>query len=167
VATLLESGATVVGVARHAEGLAEIAQPGGTTSRRFLPLAGDASSASFPAVLRALLEQSGLVASGLLVYAPASSPVVIAELAASGQVPLVEILTSAAAEPKDATGSWSVDDLPEAAPTRRRLVLGWRSDPDGPRWHGPDEISAAALAVLGTPGDHVLGVVGPWSERPA
>ncbi|NED87837.1 hypothetical protein G3I76_48120, partial [Streptomyces sp. SID11233] len=51
----------------------------------------------------------------------------------------------------------------------RRLVLGWHSASGVTRWHTPEDISAAALALLDAPApaDAVLGEVRPWSARPA
>lgn len=50
------------------------------------------------------------------------------------------------------------------APVTDELVLGWREGAS--RWHGPHEISAAALLVLDDGHGRVLGQVRPWADRP-
>ncbi len=68
---------------------------------------------------------------------------------------VVQVLTSAYAAP----------DGPEPPlPGRPRLILGWH--PSG-RWHTPEEISAAALALTESGDEAVLGVTRPWDGRPA
>ncbi|MFB7087075.1 hypothetical protein [Streptomyces sp. NPDC056296] len=89
--------------------------------------------------------------------------------------PAVLLLTSAHAAPEDEdadAGPWSPALLPPRArptPDCRLLVLGWRTRPEGSRWHTAEEISEAALRVLDAapPRDAVLGRVRPWSTRPS
>ncbi|WP_157520726.1 hypothetical protein [Herbidospora daliensis] len=68
---------------------------------------------------------------------------------------VVQVLTSVYAAP----------DGPEPPlPGRPRLILGWH--PSG-RWHTPEEVSTAALALAESGDDAVLGVTRPWGDRPA
>lgn len=89
-----------------------------------------------------------------IVYLPAvseESQAVIAD-AVDGRV--VQVRTSAAADP--ARGELRLDD--------DVLQLGWTPPPV--RWHTPAEVSDAALRVLETGVGEVLGVVRPWTDRP-
>jgi len=71
---------------------------------------------------------------------------------------LVLIRTSGAADPSKG----EPDERPNV------LQLGWAADgAGGTRWHTPDEISAAAIAVLDDGEFRMLGVVRPWRDRPA
>lgn len=91
------------------------------------------------------------------VYAPAVSPESLLTLtrALDGRVVLVR--TSSAADP--------VHGEPAIPPDV--LQLGWTTGPDGEtRWHTPEEVSAAALQVLGDGLGRVLGRIRPWEERP-
>ncbi|GLI26494.1 hypothetical protein ARHIZOSPH14_07360 [Agromyces rhizosphaerae] len=45
------------------------------------------------------------------------------------------------------------------------LQLGWTAEAH-PRWHTPEEVSAAALEVLRDGRSRTLGTVRPWSDRP-
>jgi hypothetical protein len=89
-----------------------------------------------------------------LCYLPGAEADVRRGLAALVDGPLVQLLPSAAAAP-------NAEPADVGGPV---LQLGWTGDP--PRWHSPDEISAAALAVLSTREDAVLGTVRPWTDRP-
>lgn len=52
----------------------------------------------------------------------------------------------------------------DVVPATDELVLGWRANDRS--WHGPHEISAAALLVLDDGRGRVLGRVRPWADRP-
>lgn len=69
---------------------------------------------------------------------------------------LVRVRTSAAADP--ARGELA---LPPDV-----LQLGWRDDGATVRWHTPEEVSAAALAVFDDGEPRILGMVRPWERRP-
>ena len=46
------------------------------------------------------------------------------------------------------------------------VILGWTGQRESPRWHSPEEISAAAADILASGEDFVMGRVRPWDERP-
>ncbi len=165
VATLLESGRDVVGVARSGDLLATVGQDLPTAAGQWVPLAHDAADRSFPRALRTLLDARRLRLGAAIVYAPASSPDVMLELTSSWDIPVVEVLTSATGAPRDGQ-DWSLSDLAPVGAKRRRLVLGWQVTATGSAWHSPEQISRAALNALWRPGDHLLGVLAPWSKRP-
>ena len=92
-----------------------------------------------------------------VVYAPAVSADSLAAVAALVSGRTVVVRTSASADP--ARGPLRIPD--------DTLQLGWTSASDGgPRWHSPEEVSAAALLVLADGDGRVLGRVRPWDERP-
>ncbi|MFE2374697.1 hypothetical protein [Streptomyces sp. NPDC059398] len=119
---------------------------------------------------------------GALVYSPALPPGAAAScLRGLLGGPCVLLLPSRWADPAEAAvwghggaagqGSWTPALLPpEARPAEwvRPLVLGWRAEEGGTRWHTPEEISAAALELLDAPAPAaaVLGRVRPWAGRP-
>lgn len=90
-----------------------------------------------------------------LVYSPAVTDESVTRLKAATPGRCVILRTSGAADP--GLGGLS---LP-----RDTVQLGWHAEPS-PRWHTPDEISAAALATLVDGEPRTLGVVTPWSDRP-
>ena len=67
----------------------------------------------------------------------------------------VLVRPSAAADPHTGAGIVPADTL----------QLGWTEDAPH-RWHTPDEVSIAALAVLADGEPRTLGTVRPWSDRP-
>jgi hypothetical protein len=148
VRSLSAAGRHVVAVARSAGDLHQLA----VEVRGVVPLAQDCLD---PDALGGALSVMGLEVRAGIAYCPAADRAVLRGLAAVVGGPLVHLLPSA----------W-------AAPGGRRprvrgpvLQLGWTGDP--PRWHTPDEVSAAALAVLASGDDAVLGRVRPWTDRPA
>ncbi|MFE6886868.1 hypothetical protein [Streptomyces sp. NPDC057694] len=170
VTALSERAVSVTAVARSAADLRELADeyPDLVT-----PLVADVTAPDVGAVLRAAAERAPLT--GAVVYAPAVPPGALADLV--GAVvpgPVVVLATSEWAvptEPGTDAGEWTPNDLPAQARSgvaARMLVLGWHEGEQAARWHTPDEISAAALALLDAPVDRnaVLGTVRPWSSRP-
>ncbi|WP_341935774.1 hypothetical protein MRBLWO14_001445 [Microbacterium sp. LWO14-1.2] len=93
--------------------------------------------------------------SAAIVYLPAVSDASAARIAEAVDGRLVRVRMSAAADP--ASGEFT---LPADT-----LQLGW-TDETRPRWHTPDEVSAAALAVFEDGASRVLGAVRPWERRP-
>ncbi|MEU1972990.1 hypothetical protein ABZ477_15150 [Microbacterium sp. NPDC019599] len=91
-----------------------------------------------------------------VVYGPAVSDESLRSLRSLTPGRLVLVRTSAAADP--ALGILVVP--------RDTLQLGWREDGAEPRWHSPEEVSRAALAVLADGAARTLGTVRPWSDRP-
>lgn len=172
VRALAARGASVAAVARTASELDALARESPGDVR---PLVADATADDFGARLRRAGGPAGFT--GALVYAPVLPPrAVTGQVAAAlGAAPLVLILTSEWAAPGNgapASAPWAPHLLPaEARPggPRRPLVLGWRGTGPGTRWHTPEEISAAALALLDDPhgADAVLGEVRPWTARPS
>jgi hypothetical protein len=99
-----------------------------------------------------------------LAYAPFAPAASLRAVAARVPGTLVHVLTSRWGAPgtDPATrDAWA----PDGAGITRRLTLGWAP---GPRWHTPDEVSAAALAALrgDAPAEAVLGALRPWEGRP-
>lgn len=171
VTALAARGCAVTAVARSEDGLRRLVAE---TPGRVGPLVADVTTPGFGGVLHRATDRSGLT--GALVYAPSGTPEALEaltrDLVVSG--PVVLVLTSGWAAPEasaERAGPWTPDSLPASsrpAPGCRRLVLGWHRDAGGVRWHTPQEISAAALDLLGAPAeqDSVLGTVRPWEERP-
>lgn len=91
----------------------------------------------------------------VVAYEPAVSPASL-EVIEGCSDRRVLVRPSAAADP-----AHSADEFVAA---RDELVLGWREGAS--RWHGPNEISAAALLVLDDGHGRVLGRVRPWTDRP-
>jgi nucleoside-diphosphate-sugar epimerase len=77
---------------------------------------------------------------------------------------VVLLLTSAAAHP--GRDHFEVDDLGPWTERLVRLVLGWHGAGVDARWHGPDEVSRAALQALDDGIERVVGRVRPWRDRP-
>lgn len=171
VTALTARGSAVTAVARSAAGLRGLVNE---TPGRVTPLKADVTAAGFGDMLHRATERSGLT--GALVYAPAGPPTAIEALTRNLVVsgPVVLLLTSDRAAPgvfAQQSTAWTPDSLPAwpcQGPDCRRLVLGWHRDAGGARWHTPQEISVAALALLDAPAerDSVLGTVRPWEERP-
>ncbi|MEU6674256.1 hypothetical protein [Streptomyces sp. NPDC046925] len=170
VTALTTRAVPVLAVARSAPDLRELAdeQPG-----RVTPLAADVTADGFCADLRAAAARTPLT--GALVYAPAVPPGKLAQLVRPVVAgPLVLLVTSEWAAPsRSSTGiePWTPNDLPAEARSGaagRLLVLGWHGEGRTARWHSPQEISAAALALLDAPvgRDTVLGALRPWAARP-
>ena len=92
-----------------------------------------------------------------LVYAPAVTADSLSALAGAVSGRTVLIRTSASADP--ARGELV---LPEDT-----LQLGWTdTESGGVRWHSPEQVSDAALAVLSDGRARVLGRVRPWGDKP-
>lgn len=128
-----------------------------------------------------------------LAYQPFAPAGAWTALAARVGGPLVALLTSVHAAPRDAPAPPLPAGAVEGAEVRH-LLLGWHPPGAGlpARWHTPREISAAALEVAGAAGESagglglasgtgaqggapvpgmpkrpaVLGVVRPWEGRP-
>lgn len=153
--TLRRRGDEVVAVARGWDRLAELAAATGAT-----PLAADLTRADLgpdevPAVDAAI------------VYRPAVAPAALRLLAGRARTGGVLVLTSATADPAAVGAEFSLRELPPPpGPAWRRLVLGWADDGPDPRWHTAEEISAAAVRVLDSGQDAVLGALRPWHRRP-
>ena len=82
-----------------------------------------------------------------VLYCPGAPDATLRLIARTVTGAVVHVLPSAAATPGAAPVA--------TRPRWRHLQLGWTGDP--PRWHTPEEISAAALDVLRT------GVDNPWT----
>lgn len=92
-----------------------------------------------------------------IAYGPAVTPASIEVLRGAVDGRLVLVRVSAFADP--ALGGFPVP--PDV------LQLGWRDLPGGgTRWHSAEEVSAAALEMLGDGLGRVLGSVRPWERRP-
>ncbi|MGE6737182.1 hypothetical protein, partial [Streptomyces sp. NPDC059900] len=137
------------------------------------PLAADVTADGFCADLRAAAAHAPLT--GAVVYAPAVPPGTVARLVRPVVAgPLVLLVTSewaAPGRPGTDAGPWTPNALPAEARSGaagRLLVLGWHGEGRTARWHTPQEISAAALALLDAPAgrDTALGALRPWSARP-
>lgn len=128
----------------------------------------DALAAREPAVTAVPVDWDDLVAlrrtlpnryRAALLYcptAPLDSVMVLGERAGS----VVHLLTSDAAAPERVGPSVDLTRIPAVG---IRLLLGWH--PAG-RWHTPQEISTAAIAVFDGGGERILGRLRPWAERP-
>ncbi|MEU9635839.1 hypothetical protein AB0D80_15910 [Streptomyces tendae] len=174
-------GDTVTALARTAGPLGELEHRTGGRAR---PLPRDYEAPGLPEALAGAARESPFT--GTLLYCPLATPATVRALTAAVEPgrPVVLLLTSAHAAPDGEVGggavgargdgaalAWTPARLPAAArpvPGCRLLVLGWRTEPEGPRWHTPEEISEAALRVLDADParDAVLGRVRPWSSRP-
>ncbi|MEU6107491.1 hypothetical protein ABZ853_03630 [Streptomyces albidoflavus] len=171
VHALTARGDTVTALARNAAALRELER---RTDGRSRPLPRDYEA---PGLAGALAHASRTAPfTGAVLYCPLATPATVRTLATavpSGR-PVVLLPTSACAAPGDGEPEdlpWSPARLPAAArprPGTRLLVLGWRTEPEGVRWHTAGEISAAALRLLDAPSAHdaVLGDVRPWPARP-
>ena len=155
--TLASSWATVVAWALRQESLdALVADARGPVE----PVAVDYSDAATTA---ATVAELGPFDAALL-YCPSASQEAVAFFVRSVDGPVVCLLMSAVAAPvSDEPFDLASVAVPDGC---RRLVLGWVEAAAGPRWHTPEEISAAALEVLFTGQERLLGVVRPWSDRP-
>lgn len=161
----------VVAVGRSARDLRELADE---HTGRVTPLAVDVTADAFGAELRGAAERAPLT--GALVYAPAVHPGALAELVCPVVAgPVVLLVTSEWAAPSrtgtDSSQGWPFNGLPTRGRSEvasRLLVLGWHGQGHVARWHTPQEISAAALALLDAPAgrDAVLGRLRPWASRP-
>jgi hypothetical protein len=99
-----------------------------------------------------------------LVYAPFAPAASLAAIAQRVPGVLVHVLTSRWAAP-DANPEERDAWAPDGPGVTKRLLLGWAP---GPRWHTPEEVSAAALAAAhGAEAERTLGATRPWGERPA
>jgi hypothetical protein len=171
VSSLRSAGTGVVAIARGESALAHLSATGSGLPGGLWTFAHDARDPAFPEALDALLQGLGLVVAATVIYRPATSAGVVSQLVENRRGVLVEVLTSGVAQPQ-AHRPWVLSDLPETLPHHRRIVLGWHagaasSPPEATGWHTAEEISASVLAALTEPGgDHLLGVVSPWDERP-
>ena len=147
VRTLVDDGATVVAVARSTADLEALAVEVGAV----VPVAADCLDAGS---LGDTLARRGLRPAAALLYCPTAGLVVHRRLAALVDGPAVQLLPS----------GWAAPDAAAVDLGGPVLQLGWTGDP--PRWHTPAEISMAALDVLSSGVDAVLGRVRPWQERP-
>ncbi|MFG3318290.1 hypothetical protein ACGF3J_09595 [Streptomyces sp. NPDC048171] len=165
-------GATVTALARNATALRDLERDTGGGAR---PLARDFEAPGLREALSRAARDRPFT--GALLYCPLATPATVRTLteAVPPGRPVVLLLTSAHAEPhgeEGDAGPWSPALLPPGArpaPGCRLLVLGWRTRPEGSRWHTAEEISEAALGALDAvpSGDAVLGRVRPWSTRPS
>lgn len=99
-----------------------------------------------------------------VVYAPAVTDASLPVLRAAVDGPVVLVRTSAVAAP-----SPDAPEAPAPEPGPWTLQLGWATGAGGAggaRWHSPEEISEAALAVLRDGAGRTLGAVRPWADRP-
>ncbi|BEP14774.1 hypothetical protein acdb102_30850 [Acidothermaceae bacterium B102] len=155
---LASSWATVVAWALHQESL------DGFASAARAPVETIAVDYTDVAAVTATLAAQGTFDAALL-YCPSASADVVTHFARAVRGPVVCLLTSAAAAPvRDEAFDLASVAVPQGC---RRLVLGWAGDDGATRWHTPEEISAAALDVLFTGHERVLGVVRPWDRRPS
>jgi len=161
---LLQHGVDVVAVGRDPARFDALREATADTPGTLIELPADAASRSFADELDALLLRDSTTLSDVLAYAPATTVAVLTALSVDGAIPTVEVVTSAVARPGGPDRPWTLGDLPERP--WRRLVLGWWYRDGVPTWHDADQISAAALAVRDGTGDHLLGSVTPWSDRP-
>jgi hypothetical protein len=165
VETLLTAGTNVIAVGRDPGRFAALRDVTNDALGKLIDLPHDATSLAFVDSLAVLAKDGGLVVDDVIAYAPATSPEVLSAVTRDGQVPAVEVVTSSAAAPAPSGTSWSLSDLPGRP--WKRLVLGWQYADDGAaEWHGPSEISAAALTTRDGTSDDILGVVSLWSDRP-
>lgn len=141
-------------------------------ARRPAPLA-ELAAATGAAVLAVDLSRPDLApevvpaADAALVYRPAVGDPALQLLTRRIRDRGVLVVTSAAADPALAGADFDLRALPPApAAAWRRLVLGWAHDGPVTRWHTPEEISAAAVRVLDSGREEVLGAVRPWQRRP-
>jgi len=155
--TLEQRGDAVIGVSRHGES------------------GSIGVDARDPLALRTALD--GRAWDDAVIYDRAVSPSSLAFLRAATPGRCVLVRASAAADPRH-----GILVVP-----RDTLQLGWRPSGDGAgpivsvrpgaegldrgdgaasRWHSPEEISVAALAVLADGTPRTLGAVRPWSDRP-
>lgn len=149
---LARTGRTVIAVGRSARRLADLAaiqptiRPTPTDYTDLQRLADDLPPGPYEAALL------------YCPHAPLSARKLLAERTHG---PVVELLTSAAADPGLVGADLTLADLPTVGTVR--VLLGWA---DGPRWHTPSELALAALAALADGQDRILGRVRPWDERP-
>ncbi|MEV5018895.1 hypothetical protein ACIGW1_06120 [Streptomyces sp. NPDC053780] len=172
VRTATARGATVTALARNASALRDLERGTGGAAR---PLARDFEAPGLREALSRAARDRPFT--GALLYCPLATPATVRTLteAVPAGRPVVLLLTSAHAAPEGEEGDagpWDPALLPSGArpaPDCRLLVLGWRTRPEGSRWHTAEEISEAALRALDAapPGDAVLGRVRPWSTRPS
>ncbi|WP_426517422.1 hypothetical protein ACPPVQ_00250 [Diaminobutyricibacter sp. McL0618] len=141
-AELTGSGVRVDGIARHVTRM-----PDGVE-----PLAVDARNTDSLAAAT-----GGRRWASAVVYSPAISSTSLALIRSKVDGRLVIVRPSAAADPR--LGALQVPD--------DTLQLGWHvQPPGGARWHTPEEVSVAALAVLRDGIGRTLGQVRPWEDRP-
>lgn len=159
--SLIVGGWKVVGVGRHRDRLEALAAE---VEGSFLAIVADATADDFLPRLTGAIEGSRVESA--VVYQPAISEENLRRLVelTTGRVVVVCTSRTAAptASPEDA---WSLRELTVSPDSVNRLVLGWHRDPA--RWHDAAEISAAAADVFTNGEDAVLGVLRPWTERPA
>ena len=82
---------------------------------------------------------------------------------------MIQVLGSAVADPDHpdrlTRAAAVADGLPDCA--LRQVVLGFRMEAGGARWHAGAEISAGVLEAIAA--DRLLTIIGqvaPWSARP-
>lgn len=149
VAALAREGHTVLGVSRH---------PAHAQTADVIMVAADTTT-----VAGARRTARAGPFSQAVVYGPAVSGPSLAELLRQVTGPGVLILTSGAADPAVARDVARIPDQRRPRPGDGVLLLGWTAQTG---WHTPEEVSAAALSALRDGGDHVLGTVRPWRDRP-
>ena len=158
VLQLARSGRTVVAVARGRVDLTTLEAAGG---QRVEVVPIDLTRSREVAAATAT---GGALAGPLdaaLVYQPRTFAPEFDRVLAHVHGRVVRLLTSAAGAPDVAP--WDDGDR---RPDEARLLLGWTGPDDAPRWHTPEEVSAAALEVAAHGRDAVLGRVRPWAGRP-
>lgn len=154
-------------LARSAPDLAALADAVDVSRGAVVPLAVDYTDV---AALRAALAGSlgDQSADAALIYAPGAGEQSLDALRRAASGPVVELVTSAAAQPTPGAEREPFDVAALTPPVRSPVqwwpvVLGWRADRT---WHSPAQISAAALQALQARRDVVLGSVRPWADRP-
>lgn len=149
---LARRGDHVIAVARREEQLAELAAAFGAT-----PVTADMTRLEHA---RERIPE----ADSALVYGPATAEAVLPVLATVVRGRRVLLMTSAAASPAAVGEDFDLSALPSAGWCR--LLLGWAEERARCRWHSAAEISAAAVRILDSGGEEVLGTVRPWRRRP-
>jgi hypothetical protein len=157
---LASSGATVIAWARRPEGLTSFAE---AAQVPVALVAVDYHDACAVALALAELTAAAPL-DGALLYCPDAHRDVVAAFSAAVDGPVVCLVPSSAAQPvADTEFDLAAVDVPAGS---RRLVMGWVEELGVARWHTPEEISAAALEVLSTGRDSLLGHIRPWHHRP-
>jgi hypothetical protein len=100
-----------------------------------------------------------------LVYAPFAPATSMEAIAKRVSGRLIYVLTSRWGAPgadRADRDAWAPDG---AGSLTQRVTLGWTHEPDGARWHTPEEVSHATLDALEHgAGETTLGTLRPWSE---
>ena len=169
VLSLCASGRSVTVVSRHAHRLESLAAES-AAARLSGSVAGVCCDYLNPQTLSAALasgvDQVKRYVSALL-YCPDAGEDTLAVVGRAVSGPVVLLLTSRWDEPGRRTEKACYPLIAGIEPQRVRYVLlGWRMDPAGNRWHSAEEVSEAALLALNSNEDVKLGVTRPWGSRP-